>query len=119
MTGVVCSSPEAALAAAAKLRDAHGCDVVAITLGARGAVAVDGAGNTHVPAFDVEAVDTVGAGDAFCAALAVATLEGADVTAALRFANAAGALATTKRGAEPSIPTREEVDSLVAQGRTR
>jgi ribokinase len=119
MTGLACSSPEAALAAASKLRDAHGCEAVAITLGARGAVAVDRSGSVHVPAFDVEAVDTVGAGDAFCAALAVATLEGADVTAALRFANAAGALATMTRGAEPSMPRRDEVDSLLAKGRTR
>ena len=57
----------------------------------------------------VTAVDTTGAGDTFTAALTVALVEGRDPVAALRFACAAAALATTRMGAQPSLPTREEV----------
>jgi len=55
-------------------------------------------------------VDTTAAGDAFNGALAVALAERRDVGSALRFANAAAALACTKRGAQPSLPTRAEVE---------
>jgi ribokinase len=61
----------------------------------------------------VEAVDTVGAGDAFTAALTVALVEGQEPDAALRFACAAGAAAATRAGAQPSLPTREEVETLL------
>jgi ribokinase len=61
----------------------------------------------------VEAVDTVGAGDAFTAALTVALVEGQAPQAALRFACAAGAAAATRAGAQPSLPTREEVEWLL------
>ena len=62
----------------------------------------------------VEAVDTVGAGDAFTAALTVALVEGQEPEAALRFACAAGAAAATRAGAQPSLPTREEVELLLS-----
>jgi ribokinase len=69
------------------------------------------------PAFSVQAVDTVGAGDAFCGALAVALAErqdaADDLTQAIRFASAAGALAVTRNGAIPSLPTRQEVEALL------
>ncbi|MFI5527524.1 ribokinase [Kitasatospora sp. NPDC051853] len=92
---------------------------VVVTLGSRGAVHTgpDGAG-VRVPAFAVEAVDAVGAGDAFCAALAVARAEGTtDLGTAVRRASAVGALATTGRGAQGALPTRAEVDAFLA-GRT-
>ena len=60
----------------------------------------------------VEAVDTTAAGDAFNGALAVALAERRDVLSALRFANVAAALACTKRGAQPSLPTRADVDRV-------
>jgi len=94
----------------------RGPRVVAVTLGREGAVVVDGATRVHVPAFEVRAVDTVGAGDAFCAALAVGIAERASLTDAVRFACAAGALATMRHGAEPSLPRRSEVESLLAKG---
>ena len=63
----------------------------------------------------VTAVDTVGAGDAFTAALTVALVEGQEPLDALRFACAAGAAAATRPGAQPSLPTREEVEALLGQ----
>ena len=83
-----------------------------ITLGDGGALADFGTHPFHVPAFPVTAVDSVGAGDAFCAALAVAVIEGFDDVAAVRFANAAGALAVTRAGAQASLPSRTEVEAL-------
>jgi ribokinase len=66
-----------------------------------------------LPALNVDVVDTVGAGDAFCAALTVRLAEGAASDDALRFASAAGALACTKPGAEPSMPHRAAVEALL------
>jgi ribokinase len=68
-----------------------------------------------VPGFEVEAVDTTGAGDTFNAAFAVALAEGARLPDAARFANAAAALSVTRPGAQNSIPRRAEVDALLAE----
>ena len=94
----------------------RGPRVVAVTLGGDGAIVVDCSTRVHVAAFEVAAVDTVGAGDAFCAAFAVGIAERSSVADAARFACAAGALATTHHGAEPSLPRRSEVESLLAKG---
>jgi ribokinase len=61
----------------------------------------------------VQAVDGTAAGDAFCAALVVALLEGRERGAALERACAAGALAASRRGAQPSLPTADEVDAVL------
>ena len=71
----------------------------------------------HEPSFEVNAVDTTAAGDAFTAALAISIAEGWDRTKMLRFANAAGALACTKLGAQPSIPQLAAVTALVDSDR--
>lgn len=85
--------------------------LVAVTLGARGAVLYRaGAAIAEATPPTVEAVDSTGAGDAFVAALTVALLEGQPPEAALRFACAAGALTATRAGAQPSLPRRAEVD---------
>ena len=68
----------------------------------------------HIPGFRVPVVDTTGAGDAFAGALAVGLAEGMPLPQAVRFANAAGALACTKAGAMAALPTRADVDKLVA-----
>ncbi len=96
---------------------ARGPRVVIVTLGEDGAVAMDGSTVVKQPGFPVASIDAVGAGDAFTGALAVALAEGQTLDAALRFACAAGAMATTKRGAMPSLPTRAEVDALLAKPR--
>jgi ribokinase len=67
-----------------------------------------------VPAFAVEAIDTVGAGDCFNGAFAVALLEGHDPWTAARFASAAAAISVTRRGAQASMPSRSEVDAFLA-----
>jgi ribokinase len=88
---------------------------VVITRGAEGASLYKrGAVVAEVGAPLVEAVDATGAGDAFVGAITVALLEGQAVEAALRFACAAGALAATVAGAQPSLPTREQVEALLA-----
>ena len=66
----------------------------------------------------IDRIDATAAGDAFAGALAVALAEGNDLIDAVSFANAAGALATTRRGAQPSLPSRAEVDALLTAGRT-
>jgi ribokinase len=84
-----------------------------VTLGAGGAMWVNKIGHGHIPGFHVEAVDTVGAGDAFSAGLAVALAEGRDLPDAIAFANAAAAICVTRPGAAPSMPQRFEVDALM------
>jgi len=86
---------------------------VVVTLGKEGAVACQDE-PVCVPAYQVKAVDAVAAGDAFSAALAVALSEGSTFEDACRFAAAAGACAVTKLGAQPSMPTRLEIESLLA-----
>lgn len=87
---------------------------VVITRGAQGASLYRrGAVVAEVGAPLVEALDATGAGDAFVGAITVAFLEGQQVEAALRFACAAGALAATVAGAQPSLPTRDRVEALL------
>lgn len=91
--------------------------LVAITQGAKGAALFrNGAEIARAAPPAVTAVDTTGAGDAFVGALVVALLEKQTPEAALRFACAAGALAATAPGAQPSLPHRADVDRLLARG---
>ncbi|MBL8538386.1 MAG: ribokinase [Hyphomonadaceae bacterium] len=91
--------------------------LVAITYGARGAALFrDGAEIARAPAPRVAVTDTTGAGDTFSAALVVALAEGRAPPEALTFACAAAGLATTRAGAQPSIPTRDEVNAFIARG---
>ena len=95
--------------AAASRLYARGAKHVIVTLGADGAYAFNGHTGTSLSAFRVQAVDAVGAGDTFCGALAVAFARQRDIDrSGLEFAMAAAALAVTKAGAQPSIPTEEE-----------
>jgi ribokinase len=99
----------------------RGVGTVIVTLGARGALIATPDARLPVPSFPVEAVDTTAAGDAFNGGLAVALAEGKgltegkELTGAVRFANACGALATTRLGAQPSLPTRDEVAAFWAR----
>lgn len=108
LTGAGASSPAAS---ARSLLD-RGARRVLVTLGAAGCLHVSAQEEIACPAYPVQAVDTTAAGDAFCAGLAVALAEGRDAAAAMRFANAAGALAVTIAGAGPSLPERAAVDAL-------
>ncbi len=98
----------------AAIRDL-GVPVVVLTRGAAGALVDDRGELTMVAAPAVAAVDAVGAGDAFNGALAVALSEGLALPAAAQRACAAGALAATRYGAQPSLPTRAELDEFVAE----
>lgn len=92
---------------AAELESAR---LVVKTLGAEGAVAFErGVEVARVPSLQVDVVDTVGAGDTFVGTLAVELANGASLVEALKMAVAAGAVATTRPGAQPAIPTRDEV----------
>ncbi|MBC7099465.1 ribokinase [Candidatus Bipolaricaulota bacterium] len=93
---------------------ALGAGQVICKAGAEGAYLIATNNFRHFPAFPVDPVDTTAAGDAFNGALAVALAEGKEIEEAVRFANAAGALAATRRGAQPSLPTRQEVEALLA-----
>jgi ribokinase len=89
--------------------------LVALTLGAEGAVLMEGGREVaRAPSPQVQAVDGTAAGDAFCAALVVSLLEGRDRSEALHRACAAGALACSRLGAQPSLPTSSELDELLA-----
>jgi ribokinase len=93
---------------------ARGAQTVVLKLGARGsAVALRAAGVTLVRPYRVRVIDSTAAGDAFNGAFAVALAEEMSPREAARFANAAGALCCTKQGAQPALPTRDEVDALL------
>lgn len=88
---------------------------VVVTLGAAGAVVVDGGDAERVTAPEVDAVDTTAAGDAFRGALAQALDRGADLVEAARWGCAAGAVAATREGAQASLPTADEVRDLLGR----
>jgi ribokinase len=93
----------------------RGARSVIATLGAAGSLLVAYERRERAAAFAVDVVDTTGAGDAFCGALAVRLAEGSNLSDAMRFANAAGALACTKHGAYPSMPYRADVEALMRE----
>lgn len=93
-----------------------GVGAALLTLGKRGAFLARPEGIEHVPAFRVTPVDTTAAGDAFVGGFAAALAEGRPPVEAVRWGCAAGALATTKLGAQPSLPTRQEVEELLKKG---
>ena len=115
LTGITVNSRESGLAAARKLRET-GARGVIIKLGAAGLIYATPEAAGFLPAFNVNAVDTVAAGDCFNAGLAVALGEGARISAALCFAAACGAVAVTRAGAADSAPTRPEAEALVSHG---
>jgi len=93
---------------------ARGAKTAVLKLGSRGAMAVTADGHFYtVPSYKVNVVDTTAAGDAFTAGLAVATAGGAKLHEAVKLANAAGALACTRIGAQAAMPTGDEVRLLM------
>jgi ribokinase len=88
-----------------------------VTLGSEGAMLVHGEQATRFAAPPVVAVDPTGAGDAFCGALAQALSRGVDLAAAVERAVVAGALATTRPGAQTAMPTADQIDALLGASR--
>ncbi len=112
LTGIPTGDDEGARRAALALLE-RGPQEVIITLGARGALWANRSHIELIPALPVQQVDATAAGDAFCGALASALALGQPMFVAVRWASAAGALAVTKMGASPSLPTRAEVEELL------
>ncbi|MBU1492785.1 MAG: ribokinase [Actinobacteria bacterium] len=92
----------------------EGPRAVIVTLGADGALLVEGGEAVHVPAVPVEPIDPTGAGDAFCAGVADALVRGSTREEAVRWAVRCGAAATLRWGAQAALPTREDVERLAA-----
>jgi ribokinase len=114
LSGIRISTVADAMQAARRIHArSAGRMLVLITMGHRGVVQCDGTGCVHVPPFAVNAVDTTAAGDAFAGAVAVALARGQSTDEAIRFASAAGALAATRRGAQPAMPILAEVLALM------
>lgn len=116
LTGVQVKT-DAGAAKAAEVLLGRGVETVIITLGARGAFVASGDLRQRVAGFKVKAVDTTAAGDIFNGALAVALAEKKTILEAVRFANAAAALSVTRIGAQPSAPTRKEIERLARSAR--
>ena len=116
LVGFQPKTPEEARRAAGILRE-RGVRVAIIKLGALGAYFESAEESGFMPAFIVNAIDTVAAGDSFNGGLAVALLEGKTLREAVRWGSAAGAIATTKAGAMPSMPYRHELETLLKDGK--
>ncbi|MBB3209479.1 ribokinase [Rhodopirellula rubra] len=97
---------------AAKQLHRRGAKNVVITLGERGTLLCADGRCQHIAPVPIQAIDTTAAGDAFAGALAVRWAECDDLADAVRFASAAGALAATSEGAQPSLPARTEIEAL-------
>jgi ribokinase len=104
-------------AKAADILLAKGIETVIITLGSRGSYVANKDIKKRVPSFKVKPIDTTGAGDIYNGALAVALAKGKSILEAARYANAAGAISSTKLGAQPSAPTRKEIKSFLAKAK--
>lgn len=110
------TEPEAALLVGDLSREAMvhallalGATTVVLKLGAEGCLVVTEAESIHVPAFPVQVVDTVGAGDSFAPAFIAGWIRGGNLRACATLANAMGALTATQRGAGTRIPPRERL----------
>ncbi len=113
LTGVEPKDPESCRRAAELLRE-RGVGSVVITLGKEGAFLSTGDDSELIPGRSVEAVDATAAGDAFNGALAHALASGGDLRDAVGFANQVAALSVSRLGAQPSLPTHDELERFLA-----
>jgi ribokinase len=114
LVGFPVDGQEAAAKASVELRQ-RGVGSVIVKLGDRGVFCATGEETFFVPAFSVQAVDTVAAGDAFNGGLAAALAEGRSLREAVVWGAAAGAISATKAGAQPSLPDRETFNNFLTQ----
>lgn len=94
---------------AARHLNSLGTQRVIVTMGDRGSYLISETLHTHIPAYPVRAVDTTAAGDAYVAAFAVGKTQGMSDVEAAKFASKAAAITVTREGAQPSLPTRDDV----------
>jgi ribokinase len=99
---------------AARVLLAKGSQKVIVTLGSKGALIVNRETSTHIDTYHVDVVDTTAAGDAFIGGFASVLGSANSLADAVRFGCACGALATTKFGAQPSLPTKDEVERFMS-----
>lgn len=111
LTGTKMETQEELTVGARKLLS-HGVKNVIVSLGEKGCLLVSEKEETFFPAQKVKALDTTAAGDSFTAAFALALSEGKSCHEAIRFGQKVSSVAVTRKGAQTSIPTREEVDGL-------
>ncbi|MHC5225105.1 ribokinase [Ignatzschineria sp. LJL83] len=117
LTGITIDTEDDAEKAAMILHE-KGIETVIITLGKKGAWVSEKRDDSHetkklVPGFSVKAIDTIGAGDTFNGVLVTALLEDKALLDAVKIAHAAAALAVTKKGAQPAVPWRAEIDTFL------
>ena len=113
LSGISATTEKEAKEAARILMD-KGVETVILTLGSRGSLLLTATVESFFPANQVDVVDTTAAGDAFCGALAASLANGSTIEEAVKTGNAAGALAVTKLGAEPSLPKKAALDRFLA-----
>ncbi len=112
LSGIEVTDVQSAEKAAAQIREAHGCFCVIVTMAEQGVYVNSDDVSGHLPPFDVDAVATVAAGDAFAGVLGRALCEGNDLERSIRLAMAAGALCVSRPGTQSAMPFRGEVLAL-------
>jgi ribokinase len=116
LTGIAVTGPDSAKFAAEALLGL-GAGTAIVTLGAQGVLYHDGVQTVHFPIISAgPVVETTGAGDAFNGGFAAALAEGQSPLSAVRFGNAVAGISVTRPGTAPSMPTRAEIDALLARG---
>ncbi|AQS57643.1 ribokinase [Novibacillus thermophilus] len=103
------TSTEQEIVDAARHLNSLGNQRVIVTMGDRGSFLISETLHTHIPAYPVRAVDTTAAGDAYVAAFAVGKTQGMSDVEAAKFASKVAAITVTREGAQPSLPTRDDV----------
>jgi ribokinase len=111
LTGIPVTDIRTAIEAAQSLF-ARGVETIIVTLGADGALLVNGNGAAHIPGYRVEAIDTTAAGDVFNGALVVGLSEKKSIEDSIAFACKAAAISVTRLGAQTSAPKRKEVNAF-------
>jgi ribokinase len=116
LTGIEVTDIDSARAAARALLE-KGVSVAVVKMGENGVFFATKEESAYVPPYRVDVVDTVAAGDAFGAGLSLALAEGKSLHEAVKYGAAAGAMAITRRGAQPAMPSHQDVDALLARFR--